>query len=286
MRIRGSYHSGFAPRDFEPAYPSLWKGCIGAWCPSLGPTGTILRDWSGRQLHGTLTNATMSTVWANSGEYSLLLDGSDDLASIAHTSALNVTTSLTMSAWVNTTDSSHEYVFAKHDDSFFLAKGVLTSGRAGVNLAGTTPGTWLESTVNIDDGLWHHLCATYDSATFRLYVDGLLNNSRAETGSVSTGTAALQLGSRSSLYNWTGRLDDLRLYNRSLHPAEISLLYSGGRGRGIAYSCNRTTPLFYTAPDAGGSSGGTFPGLAWRNLKKWRFVVRAGVDGNWPRVTQ
>lgn len=32
------------------------------------------------------------------------------------------------------------------------------------------------------------------------------------------------------------------------------------------------------------SSGSTFPGLAWRALRKWRFIAQAGVDGNWPMV--
>lgn len=284
MLFRGSYHNGLAPRDFEPAYPELWNGCVGAWCPSLGPTGTILRDWSGRQLHGTLTDTTLTTIWAVNSGHCLLLDGMNDYVSVAHHSVFDITARIALSMWFKTSVGTSQYLLSKDNDSFLLGTGIVTSGRLGVFLSGPSV-AWLESTVNVDDGLWHHACATYDGATIKLYIDGLLDNSSARTGAITTGTAPVKIGWRTGGNYFNGLIDDVRIYNRDLRSREVIPLYSGGRGRGIAYSYNRPTPLFYTAPDAGGSSGGTFPGMAWRNLRRWRFVVRAGVDGNWPRVT-
>jgi len=58
-----SYYQGFAPRDYEPAFPSLWKGVLYAYNPELGPTGATLYDWGPRRAHGTLTNLTLDTAW-------------------------------------------------------------------------------------------------------------------------------------------------------------------------------------------------------------------------------
>jgi hypothetical protein len=52
-----TYQSGFyAPGRGTAKYPELWDGCVGAWNPGLGNTGLVLRDWSGNQNNGTLTN--------------------------------------------------------------------------------------------------------------------------------------------------------------------------------------------------------------------------------------
>ena len=75
MILPASYSNGFAPRDGQPLYPELWRGCVGAWCPSLGPTGLTLRDWSGFGNHGTLTNMDPGTDWVLSGgRYALDFD--------------------------------------------------------------------------------------------------------------------------------------------------------------------------------------------------------------------
>ena len=62
-----------------PLYPELWRGCVGAWSPSLGPTGVTLRDWSGYARHFALTNMDAGTDWvASGGRYALDLDGTND----------------------------------------------------------------------------------------------------------------------------------------------------------------------------------------------------------------
>ena len=81
MILPGTYANGFAPRDGRPLYPELWRGCVGAWNPGLGVSGLTLRDWSGFQNNGTLTNGP---TWAASqGKYVLNFDGVDDYVQIA-----------------------------------------------------------------------------------------------------------------------------------------------------------------------------------------------------------
>ena len=69
-----TYADTFAPRDDEPEYPELWKGCAGAWRPGLGPTGARLFDWSG-QRNDAGVNGTLSTFWAQDQGYALSNNG-------------------------------------------------------------------------------------------------------------------------------------------------------------------------------------------------------------------
>jgi hypothetical protein len=63
MILPGTYANGFAPRDGQAIWPELWRGCVGAWNPGLGPTGLRLYDWSPYRNHGTLTNMDAGTDW-------------------------------------------------------------------------------------------------------------------------------------------------------------------------------------------------------------------------------
>ena len=69
---------------------------------------------------------------------------------------------------------------------------------------------------------WSHLAGTYDGATLRLYVNGVLVVSQPFTGSIVTSTGALRLGGNSLWGEYfTGRIDEVRIYNRALSQSEI-----------------------------------------------------------------
>jgi hypothetical protein len=66
------------------------------------------------------------------------------------------------------------------------------------------------------------LAATYDGATQRLYVNGALVASRAQTGLIKTSTSALRIGGDSVWGEYFGgKIDEVRVYNRALSQTEI-----------------------------------------------------------------
>ena len=69
---------------------------------------------------------------------------------------------------------------------------------------------------------WSHLAVTYDGATMRLYVNGTQVSSQAQTGSITTSTNPLQIGG-DSIYGqyFQGMIDEVRIYNVALTPAQI-----------------------------------------------------------------
>ena len=63
----------------ESTVPRLWDGVVGAWCPSLGPTGGRLHDFSRYGNWGTLTNMDPPTDWVvDGGQYALDFDAVND----------------------------------------------------------------------------------------------------------------------------------------------------------------------------------------------------------------
>lgn len=85
------------------------------------------------------------------------------------------------------------------------------------------------STVNIAPlNQWSHFAATYDGATLRVYLNGVLENQLAWAQGVFPGTAPLVIGANyfNSVFN--GLLDEISLYNRALSGAEIQQIYDAG----------------------------------------------------------
>ena len=69
---------------------------------------------------------------------------------------------------------------------------------------------------------WTHLASSYDGATLRLYVNGTQVRSLAVTGPMTVSTGPLKLGGNAIWAEWfAGLMDDVRIYNRALTPAEI-----------------------------------------------------------------
>ncbi|MCI0669398.1 MAG: LamG domain-containing protein, partial [Myxococcaceae bacterium] len=69
---------------------------------------------------------------------------------------------------------------------------------------------------------WTYLTGTYDGTTLRLYVNGNQVASQAVTGVMVTSNAPLRMGGNSIWGEFfSGRIDEVRIYDRALTPAEI-----------------------------------------------------------------
>ncbi len=104
------------------------------------------------------------------------------------------------------------YTFALYSDG---------SVGPGVRAMGQTDGN-ATSPVLLPVNEWSHLAATYDGTTLRLYVNGLVVMSAPFTGNLATSTDPLRIGGN-SVYGeyFTGVIDEVRIYSRTLSAAEI-----------------------------------------------------------------
>lgn len=83
----------------------------------------------------------------------------------------------------------------------------------------------------------YHLCMTYNGSTILLYQDGVQIATTASTKVIGTDTTALIINGNANATNdtniveyFTGKVEDLRIYNRVLTPNEI-VTVSNAQGR-------------------------------------------------------
>jgi hypothetical protein len=94
---------------------------------------------------------------------------------------------------------------------------------------------------------WHHLVATCDAGTVRLYLDGVEKNSAA-AGNFNFAGGDYDLwinayGSSSGLENWYGRTDELAMYPSALSASRILAHYN--EGTNPSTSGGGTTPATF-----------------------------------------
>lgn len=228
----------------QSRYPELWRGCVGAWAMCLGPTGTRLFDFSGRQNWGTLTNMDAATDWVVSGgQYALDFDGFDDVVQLS--SIPDSPNQITATAWARQTVAislAAYAVFSSTDSAGAVIPFQLESfqGRWGFIWG---DGSYVRPAVSFDivQNQWYHIALVRAGSTanwsYRFFVDGIerLSGTTTVNPGASNPIAIGRNGNRNAQF-FPGNIDDVRLYNRALSPAEIRLLASK---RGIAYERQR-----------------------------------------------
>ena len=83
----------------------------------------------------------------------------------------------------------------------------------------------LNSRVAITLGEWYHIAVTYDNGVGRLYVNGV---ERKNATGLDLGFNRLKVGvNRFGQENWKGFIDDLKVFGRTLTPAEVVEEFEG-----------------------------------------------------------
>jgi hypothetical protein len=189
-------------------------------------TGTTVTDATGRAHTGTISGATRTASGRNGRAVSF--DGINDWITIADANDLDLTTGMTLEAWVNPTNTSNwRTAIIKErpgDLNYALYSGGATVPNASITTAGASGyGEAIGPAGSVlAINTWTHLAATYDGAVVRLYRDGTQIASANRTGTINTSTGALRLGGNSIWGEWfAGRLDDVRIYNSALTPTQI-----------------------------------------------------------------
>jgi hypothetical protein len=210
-----------APTPTPTPTPTPPPGLVAAYGFNEG-SGTVVTDVSGNGNNGTISGAT----WTTSGRYgnALSFNGTNALVTINNSASLQLTSAMTLEAWVYPTTVNSEWrdVIYKGNDNYYLEG---TSSNSGHPVAGAILGGVYAEAIgpnSLTANTWAHLAETYDGATLRLYVNGVQVASRAQTGAIATSTNPLQIGG-DSLYGqyFAGRIDEVRIYNRALSAAEI-----------------------------------------------------------------
>lgn len=235
------FNFGAAARFKDQPSDFLTDGLVGYW--KMEEAGDATRtDSSGNGT--TLTESAADTVaqvggkFGNAGDFEA---GDTEYLSAADNAALSITGSLTLSAWIRpeTVGAGGYNIIAKWDNGNnsyrFFQDG------DDLELVLDNAGNSLETTGNYLTALaFHHVVAVYDAptASIKFYINGVEATSTNLNGtipsSIGDDAGAFHIGAQDSSSTpsnyYDGYIDEARVYNRALSPAEVKSLYNWAPG--------------------------------------------------------
>jgi hypothetical protein len=161
---------------------------------------------------------------------SLLFDGVDDKVVIPDNAAFDVTSELTVEAWINATQWKPQ----SYQGTIIGKDGPTTTGfvlRCGENgklsfTVGTGSGGWVEvkSASVMQAGSWAHVAGVFDNGDLSIYINGTLAGTTSTANLISTNTLNLYLGESTGFSGrfFQGYIDEVRIWNVVRSQAQIA----------------------------------------------------------------
>ncbi|MCX6747089.1 MAG: LamG domain-containing protein, partial [Candidatus Pacearchaeota archaeon] len=219
-----------------------WNRSLVRWwsMDSVLTNGTVY-DNSSYGRHGVLNNhATNTTISGKRGK-AIQFDGINDYIAISSIT----TTTITISAWINTSSASEQQIL--HHDGDNNQFRVESDGNirfltnSGIDIYIVTTG------VDVSDGNWHYVVVTNNGTNASIYVDGIQKI-------IGSGSPNQQGWNVIGRYNpsegyFNGSIDEVMIWNRALTPEEINASYNAGTYKlynnllGTAGSCVNITNI-------------------------------------------
>jgi len=171
---------------------------------------------------------------------SLQLNGTTQYMNASNVLNIERTTPFSISGWIRPADlTGNRMIVAKMESSGnYRGYAVFTSGQKLTVYVRNSISNALaaETTANVfTTGTWAHIAMTYDGSStipgIRLYINGVsmpLNTLVNSLSATMINTIPLNVGARNSGNSpFNGHLDDVRMYDRVLSPADVASLASG-----------------------------------------------------------
>jgi hypothetical protein len=187
-------------------------------------SGSSVADVSGNNNGGTVSGPVATVAGKYGG--ALTFDGLNDWVTVADSNSLDLTTGMTLMAWVNPAaiSASWRTVLFKEggpgsmDYSLYAAED--TAKPIGQVYIGGEQNAIGTATLPL--GTWSHLAVTYDGAVLRLYVNGTQVGTKSIAGQITPTTGVLRIGGNNIWPEWfNGSIDEVRVFNRALTQGEI-----------------------------------------------------------------
>jgi hypothetical protein len=185
-------------------------------------TGEIIKDRSLYTNHGTGAN---SPTWTSNGKWwgAYSFDGNDDFVSIDNNTNLNWMSGLTLSAWINPTDSSHYSHIIRKDPLYTLSLAADGHLQWGIS----TDWAWIETAFTVPENEWTHVVLTRDGDILKMYANGWIikvdDITNGNIGSSSNNLYIWNALQNPAYFSW--KIDEVRIYNRALSAQDIQHLY-------------------------------------------------------------
>ena len=207
------------------------------------PFNGSANDESGNGNHGSVNSATLSTDRFGNQNKAYSFDGIDDFIEVPDALELNFGSGdFSISLWFKLSDTEskqmllHKSTFSSVNLPQYWIRVNGNDSYLFFNTQALGPSDYLGvSAGNIGDGEtnWHNLTVTRSSETLNLYLNGQFITSSTGDFKNVTNSGSLLIGAQQSSegsdtkYNFAdGKIDDIRIYNRTLSLSEVMAIFS------------------------------------------------------------
>ncbi|MDE2038305.1 MAG: peptidoglycan-binding protein [Patescibacteria group bacterium] len=242
---------------------NITSGLVGYW-----PLDADSKDWSGNGNNGSWSGASSSTYATHYspgkiGNWAGYFNGVNNYVTMSSMQSVAPTTTMTMSAWFDSTNakSAGARIFTKGGCSSAVDWLIGQDNGGGKlwfqgNIGGAFH-SW-ESSTTLQNNTWYLTTLTYDGSYLDFYLNGVLDKSIAATGTIADDTQQVVIGACTGGGSpFPGQIDDVRLYNRILSPAEIQSLYGDAalyQHSATLGNLNSRTTYYYQVSSTGAST--------------------------------
>ena len=190
-------------------------------------SGTSWYNLNGNNTGSLINGPTYNN--ANGG--SIVFDGSNDYVSIPNSSSLNPA-NITVSAWINRAGAvyySHFIGLPVSDSAWsppYMSYGIEYIGTTDVmsfSLGFSDSSFAYTNATAFGNNQWFQFIGTYDGTNVKVYLNGAIQTTRAETKTMAASSANFYIGSNntSTGYPLNGKIGSVQVYNRALSASEV-----------------------------------------------------------------
>ncbi|MEI8339726.1 MAG: LamG-like jellyroll fold domain-containing protein [bacterium] len=181
------------------------------------------------------TRTSSNTYPAGKFGQAFNFDGQADYIDMGNSNSLKITNNITMSAWVKPAESGSGWkTIITNQWDYARQSGILVSmsgstGRVHVALSNGTGIDSVDGQTSINDGSWHLVTVTFTSGEVKIYVDGLIDtdyNSSFTSIAYNSNNLTIGKNSEASYEYWTGLIDEVMIFSRTLAAQEIKSLFN------------------------------------------------------------
>jgi hypothetical protein len=174
-------------------------------------------------------------LWIDDGNYAVSFDGVNDTVTMGDVAAFRFTGAFTISCWVRYTVAAVGGIVTKTESVSVGARGwglqVTAAGKIQFFAFTAANAQVFNITTPLahNNGLWHHVMATWDGTTTAdkviIYVDGVsVITGTAAAGTISTAANPFRIGARGVTASefYTGTIDEVSVYGAALPASDAS----------------------------------------------------------------
>lgn len=245
---------------------ALNSGLVGYWKmdeSSWNGTSGEVKDASGNTNNGTAQNGatTGAGKFGNGGSF----DGSNDYLNMSNPASLQITSDITLSAWINPSSisgSTYKPIIGKRDSDTVHGYEIYLSNDNTGHISYYTGGTEYKSSFAVPINQWTFVTATISNGNLTIFANGNpVYTGTGATPSSANGNFYIGLGVSTETSDiFAGKIDEARVYNRALSSAEVSQLYNFAPGPTGYWNFEEGSGTSILDTSGMGGNGSTFNG--------------------------